>query len=301
MQLSDKQKENLRILREIELEFLEQEIVALQITFATHINELIERVYDAEDEYKKIGKEIDAAITLWNDNCSKMIDSIALQSYKVNLLNEDLLNNFEQTINELKIVAHYYHNSVNSICIRQSTNIFDLLEKMNTAVVQYDQLVTQEKARIAQNILVLEQYFACNGISIGNVKNETKNYLQKGRNSRNAQAIAEAKNKLASIVVFGGPHKNNNKNDDDNENSNNKQNHFKTTKEAIKAARDLGFEKTNYRSQGQPVFKKGNRYISPDIDSHNGGIWKMADSVKNLGSRTTRMGTYDAYLNRIGN
>ncbi|WP_187291017.1 toxin C-terminal domain-containing protein [Clostridium novyi] len=47
-------------------------------------------------------------------------------------------------------------------------------------------------------------------------------------------------------------------------------------------------------------FKKGRKYITPDIDSHNGGVWKMADSIKKLGSRKTRMGTYDKHLNRIG-
>lgn len=73
-----------------------------------------------------------------------------------------------------------------------------------------------------------------------------------------------------------------------------------TTKEAKKAADELGFKKTNYFSQGQPVFKKGNRFISPDIDSHNGGFWKMANSVKDLLSRTTRLGTYTRNLTRIG-
>lgn len=47
---------------------------------------------------------------------------------------------------------------------------------------------------------------------------------------------------------------------------------------------------------GQFVYKKGNRYITPDVDGHNGGVWKMTDSIKNLGSRSTRMGTYDAKL-----
>ncbi|NJD01752.1 MAG: hypothetical protein FIA99_03955 [Ruminiclostridium sp.] len=73
-----------------------------------------------------------------------------------------------------------------------------------------------------------------------------------------------------------------------------------TAKEAEQAAKKLGYEKTNYTSHGQPVFKKGNKYITPDVDSHNGGSWKMADSVKNLGSKSTRMGTYDAKLKRIG-
>jgi hypothetical protein len=71
-------------------------------------------------------------------------------------------------------------------------------------------------------------------------------------------------------------------------------------------ANKLGFKKTNYRSHKQPVYKKGNKYIFPDIGSgngsgsHNGGVWKMANSVKNLSKKSTRMGTYDKNLNRIG-
>lgn len=66
------------------------------------------------------------------------------------------------------------------------------------------------------------------------------------------------------------------------------------------AAAKLGYRKIGERSHGQPVYKKGNRYITPDVDSHNGGAWKMADSVKNLGTKSSRMGTYDSNLNRIG-
>nr|WP_253199062.1 toxin C-terminal domain-containing protein [Clostridium gasigenes] len=62
----------------------------------------------------------------------------------------------------------------------------------------------------------------------------------------------------------------------------------------------MGFERTNYKSHGKPVYKKGRRYITPDVDSHNGGTWKMADSVKDLGSKRTRTGTYDFKLDRIG-
>lgn len=73
-----------------------------------------------------------------------------------------------------------------------------------------------------------------------------------------------------------------------------------TTKEAIEIAQKLKFKKTNYYSHGQPVFKKGNLYITPDVDGHNGGIWKMATSIENLKSKKTRLGTYDINLNRIG-
>ena len=73
-----------------------------------------------------------------------------------------------------------------------------------------------------------------------------------------------------------------------------------TAKEATKAAEELGFRKINDKSHGQPVYTDGKSYITPDVDSHNGGAWKMARSVKDLRSKSTRSGTYDANLNRIG-
>ncbi len=74
-----------------------------------------------------------------------------------------------------------------------------------------------------------------------------------------------------------------------------------TAKEATIAAKKLGFSPINQQSHGQPIFKKGHKYITPDLDSHNGGVWKMADSVKGLANKKTRLGTYDANLKRIGN
>ncbi|MEW9539097.1 toxin C-terminal domain-containing protein [Agrobacterium radiobacter] len=40
--------------------------------------------------------------------------------------------------------------------------------------------------------------------------------------------------------------------------------------------------------------------MTRDLDGHNGGAWKMATSVKDLGGKGTRLGTYDSNLNRIG-
>ncbi len=63
-----------------------------------------------------------------------------------------------------------------------------------------------------------------------------------------------------------------------------------------------GFKPTGGRSHGQPIYKKGNRYISFDADSHNGGVWKMCKgSPNNLRNRNQRMGTYNADLTeRVG-
>lgn len=81
---------------------------------------------------------------------------------------------------------------------------------------------------------------------------------------------------------------------------------IRTAPSVAKAAdEDLGYTVTNYTSHGAKVYKagkkaKGPAYITVDKDGHNGGVWKGASSVKNLGKKSTRSGTYDAELNRIG-
>ncbi|WP_375740548.1 toxin C-terminal domain-containing protein [Pseudomonas boanensis] len=76
---------------------------------------------------------------------------------------------------------------------------------------------------------------------------------------------------------------------------------YKTTKEAKQAAEKLGFKKINETvHNGQAVFKRGKEFITRDLDGHNGGAWKMAESVNALGNRETRSGTFDENLNRIG-
>jgi hypothetical protein len=54
-------------------------------------------------------------------------------------------------------------------------------------------------------------------------------------------------------------------------------------------------QKAPFDSHGQPVFSNGKRFLTPDVDSHKGGVWKMFDR------RGNRLGTFDADLNRIGN
>jgi filamentous hemagglutinin len=74
-----------------------------------------------------------------------------------------------------------------------------------------------------------------------------------------------------------------------------------TNKQAKESAEKMGYKKIKETVNGRPIYKKGGSYISLDVDGHNGGFWKQADSVKNLGSKRTRMGTYNIDLTiRIG-
>jgi hypothetical protein len=65
-------------------------------------------------------------------------------------------------------------------------------------------------------------------------------------------------------------------------------------------AKNLGFERTGARSHGQPVYRRGNEYISPDVDRHNGGIWKKATGdAASLRNKTTRDGTFNEDLTEM--
>jgi len=76
---------------------------------------------------------------------------------------------------------------------------------------------------------------------------------------------------------------------------------LRTGKEWTSTARDLGYstripaQKAPFDSHGQPLFRGKSGYISPDVDGHSGGIWKMFDL------RGNRIGTYNNDLTeRIG-
>ncbi|MDR1063478.1 MAG: toxin C-terminal domain-containing protein, partial [Azoarcus sp.] len=75
---------------------------------------------------------------------------------------------------------------------------------------------------------------------------------------------------------------------------------YKTTKEAAEAATAAGYKRVNETVHGQAVFERNGQYITRDVDGHNGGAWKVANSVKNLGSKATRIGTLDANFKWIG-
>jgi len=68
----------------------------------------------------------------------------------------------------------------------------------------------------------------------------------------------------------------------------------------INAAKSLGFklDKGLGRLHGQDVFKRGNKFITRDVDSHIGGQWKVFEK---RGGNLTRTGTYNGDLTvRLG-
>ncbi|MBR5422698.1 MAG: toxin C-terminal domain-containing protein [Clostridia bacterium] len=75
--------------------------------------------------------------------------------------------------------------------------------------------------------------------------------------------------------------------------------------EADEVAKQLGYKKVNGQySHGQTIYhsskaSKALKFISRDVDSHSGGYWKAASSIKKLASKTLRSGTYTKFLEWI--
>ncbi|WP_207953368.1 toxin C-terminal domain-containing protein [Paenibacillus agricola] len=65
-------------------------------------------------------------------------------------------------------------------------------------------------------------------------------------------------------------------------------------------AKYLGYTITRQCVKGKPVYTKGRLCIVQDVSSHIGGTWKMADSISNLQSKSSRIGTFDPLLNYMG-
>lgn len=66
-----------------------------------------------------------------------------------------------------------------------------------------------------------------------------------------------------------------------------------TRQQADELAERLGYNRVKdapFNPHGQPVYRSGNSYISPDVDGHNGGTWKVFDKKGN------RVGTFDSML-----
>jgi hypothetical protein len=73
-----------------------------------------------------------------------------------------------------------------------------------------------------------------------------------------------------------------------------------STSQAADLARYLGYTRTNVIVKGERVFSRGGSFIVQDTTSHSGGIWKLANSVNALKTKSSRVGATDALLNILG-
>ena len=121
------------------------------------------------------------------------------------------------------------------------------------------------------------------------VFNEVKVYFRDGteKQERHKQSVGES---------WGGGGSGDHNDDSDKQDKKNDVKHT-TNKQDKTDAEKLGYKQAKnppFKTHGKLAFKKGNRWISADRTSHNGGRWKLFDLDGN------RLGTCDALLRIIG-
>lgn len=85
--------------------------------------------------------------------------------------------------------------------------------------------------------------------------------------------------------------------------------YYQTASKATTAAKEAGFHPVRGRRIHNKIVyynSKTKKYITRDVGSgdgkgsHNSGVWKMANSIDELGNKNTRLSTYDANFKKIG-
>ncbi|ENV56902.1 hypothetical protein F951_01242, partial [Acinetobacter soli CIP 110264] len=187
-----------------------------------------------------------------------------------------------------------YGKEAKDLTAEQKSTISSIVGLAGTALgaTTGDVATTVQSGQVAQNAVENNQYkefYACNDkkqcVLVDDKPVEQFTFLEDQlispvrliRKGQHIFNVTESKNKTQREIVYP------------------------TDSLAKKAAETMGYTRTNYRTRnGAVIFKKGNSYISRDVDGHNGGAWKEASSPQKLNSKETRNGTFDINMNRIG-
>ena len=306
--LNDEQKRQLREIRQSDLHQIEQVIIELQHNIVFLFKELIGQKNQSFKDLCNITSEIDARSRSYNDSLDRKVNvdlNTIITSYQKYYKAEAQIDDVKEKLEELNFLIKAYQtykNGNNISVIEKTTNIAFVIEQETKDIKAIDIFLAQAKAQIDRDKNILEENLS-RYVNVPYLRNQCR---QQAQQQRQDKKVSQAKQVQANRANFQPPKMP--KKDDDkdkivkkDQNKNNRPTAQRmTAKQARIEAKKLGFEETNYLSQNEPVFKKGNLYITPDRKAHNGGVWKMANSVKGLEQKTTRLGTYDANLNRIG-
>lgn len=311
LKLNESEKNNLRTLRELDLNNIEHSIIDIQENIAFLFKELIVQKDQAINDFYNALSDINSHIEHYNNlldsNGKKNVDiNVAKSTYEKQFQAEALLDEIKERIDELKFVIksyQYYAKEIDTSVVGKTTNIDEIIEQEIKNIDEIEKKFAQQRIIIESNKKIHEAYLSQHV----NVCELASTYKEQAKQQRHAKKENKSKQAKANRANFGSPKmpkKDDDKDESKNSSKENEQNKKSwqrmTAKQAREAAKNLGFEETNYYSDNEPVFRKKDLYITPDKYGHNGGVWKMGKSPKDLLSKTTRLGTYDANLNRIG-
>jgi hypothetical protein len=199
LQLNDEQKENLREFRELELEQLEDQIVDLQLSIVFHFSELIYRKNEAIKKYYLFVPEANKSVEFWDKNPKWLSNNQAI-SYQENILTiEDLLENCENKIQELKFALNYYVQHENASIIKKTTNILEVIKDQQKNIDDITALIERNKNVTAENKQFSEQNLIRHGINGKVLTDNINGKIKKDREQQKLKELAAADKKKTTI------------------------------------------------------------------------------------------------------
>jgi hypothetical protein len=126
---TEEQKENLKGLRQAELDKLAKQISDLQISLAFHFDELINAQDYAKEQLDSIMPGLNQSIDAWNanlENLSNLSDNAVISIYEGLCKQQECLEDIENKNQELKLAVEYYKSVQNASIIKVTTNIAEL-------------------------------------------------------------------------------------------------------------------------------------------------------------------------------
>lgn len=254
--------------------FTEQSVIALHKNKVTHYIKIMmgnESICVAADQKFYVPKE-----QIWCDAQYLMPGDVLLSNGSTLMTIDDVVN-VDEEVMVYDIAVNDYHNFCVSSYDIHVHNVIPVI----TAGIGW--VVGLGAAEIAQATLAVVGTAIAFLVSRNNDKQKAKMSSSNfGGQSNN-----------------GGPSEEDDP-DDKKEKRDNARNNYRplTNKEARQKAKELGYRETKNHpcpdTRNRPVFKndKKNLYISPDIDGHNGGYWKM------FNGSGRRIGTWNLNLTK---
>ncbi len=258
LQLNAQQKEDLRELRELELEQLEDQIVDLQLSLIFHFSELISRTHQAQEKVNTQVIPTNNLVHFWNNNSHNLSQDAAINHQENLLLHEDLLDDLGLRNQELKFAITYYKIPSNAKIIKDTTNLMNILDDEEKNIKETEIYVGQQKKIIEENQQFNQRNLARHNIAVRNLTDNIKAKIKKEREQQKTQELKEAELRKAAIPTGPNDPKQDNEND-----------FFKKLKaRADKKARSIRFGKM-YRD---PITKL---WWSKDRGDHGGSCYKV--------------------------
>lgn len=213
---NETQKAQLRLLRQTELNTIEQRVREAQTSLCLYFHQLVEARSDVQAELLEFLHIVDQDIAQWNAHLADLQFNIAVPSHGITCQAEDLLYELEAKNKELKVVIEYCKNAQHAINLKKMTNLVDCMQQEEKNVIATEKIINEKRVHIIRDLRTGERYFRQRSVDLVNLKKNIRKKNAQQRQEKKAKRLAEASKKKSSDKPPEDPKKDDEKKDENN-------------------------------------------------------------------------------------